>query len=181
MLSLSFTIITIVKQVEDSKMKVKKTIILAVAALCLTSFLFAGCTAKSEAVKGNNKSKSQRSFNKDDMKKRVEDSIKSLIDDKTITKEQGDKIVEAYTNRTGGQGRGNRQGNPQNGQNNQGTQNGQDNQNGQNNQGTQNGQNGNNQGRQRFNPLSKLVSDGTITQAQCDAVLAKLRGNISRN
>lgn len=115
----------------------------------------------------------------------MQDNIKSLVDDKTITQDQADKIVAAFTENMqgfGGQNRQrNNQNNDQNGQqnNNQGnTQNGQNNSQSNNQVDGQNRQNGRNG--QENSALKKLVTDGIITQVQADAVMQKIRGNFNR-
>ena len=179
----------------------KAAAILLAVSLPLT--VFAGCQNKNTSANAasnqagnanNNGSKRQNGSapNLDQFKQRLENNIKPLVDDKTLTQEQADKIVAALTENM--QGFGGRQRNDQSNQggqnNNQNSQNGSQS-NGQgntqnNNQGNaQNGQN-NSQNRQngRANQesiaLSKLVTDKVITQAQADAVMQKIRGNFNR-
>lgn len=166
--------------------KSKKSLKYAVASLLilsLASSLFMGCGSKTNAassnktVAGNNAGNGR--MNTDAMKKRMEDSISSLVTAGTITKDQEAKILDALTTGKGGFGR-NRNGN----QNSQGQQNTNGNSpNSGNNGNSSNSNNG--QGQRHFgngqNPLSKLVTDGIITQAQADAVMAKIRGNMGRN
>lgn len=145
---------------------ISKTVV-CLLAVSLSVVLFAGCQSQSASNAANQTTNSttQNSNKKpsaDDMKKRIQDNIQPLITAGTITQDQADKIVTAMTTRPQGNGQ-------QNGQQN-------------NNQNNQQGNTQNNGGqRQRRNPLSTLVSDGTITQAQADAVMQKMGGNFGRN
>lgn len=140
-----------------------KTVIMLLV-FTMSIFLFMGCQSKNSASSQNSaqSSNGRGNFNKDAMKKRYEDNLQQLVKDGTITQDQSNKILDSLTanmgNMGGRRGPQNNQGNQQN--NNQ-----------------QNG-NGNNQtSRPRNNPLSKLVSDGVITQQQADKVMEGLRGN----
>lgn len=139
----------------------KLTTILLVFGLVIFSFV--GCGSSSS---DKNTSPNKRGFNADKMKQRYEGKLKELVSNNTITQAQSDKILNALT--TGRQGNFNRRQN-----------NGQGNNQNSNQNNTQSGtQNGSGQGnRQNFNPLSKLVEDGTITQQQADTVWQSLRGN----
>lgn len=151
---------------------ISKTVV-CLLAVSLSVVLFAGCQSQSTSSTANqtsqtNSSTTQNSSNKpsqDAMKKRIQDDIQSLITAGTITQDQANKIVDAMTTRN----------NPNSSNQSNSSQ---SNSNQQSNQ--QNGNKGNGQ-RQRYNPLSKLVSDGTITQSQADAVMQKVRGNFTRN
>jgi competence protein ComGC len=117
----------------------------------------------------------------------MEENIKSLVSDGTITQSQADKILEALTQNPGGFGGQRRSGGNQQTDGQNGQQNGQGNssQNGNQNDnqnGNQNWQRNNNDGQngQRNSALSKLVTDGVITQAQADAVMEKIKGNFTR-
>lgn len=127
-------------------------------AIGVSMALFAGCQSSSGTSSSTTQS-SKQSSNKpstEQMKKRVQDSIQPLVTAGTITQAQADKIITAYEARPAGNGQKNKT---------------QDNQ-----QSSQQGSTQNNgQNKQRFNPLSKLVSDGTITQAQADAVTQKMK------
>lgn len=130
-------------------------------AISMSIFLFAGCKSNSNngaAAASSNQSSTQSSSrpNLDQMKKKIQDSIQPLVTAGTITQDQANKIVEAFTTRSNGGGQ-NRTQNKQQGNN------------------QKNGQN-----RQRNNSLAKLVSDGVITQAQADAVMQKMKGNLTR-
>ena len=98
------------------------------------------------------------------MKKRIQDSIQPLITDGTITQAQADKIVEAFTTNTH---KGSSQGNAQNNQKDNTQSN------------PQNGNKNNGQNKGRNSALTKLVTDGVITQAQSDAVMKKIGGNFT--
>lgn len=145
----------------------------------LSILVFSGCQKKNTQNNQNqsaNAAANGQRPNAEEMKKQTEDNVNALVKDGTITQAQADKIIEALTSNTQGfNGQGRRQGQNASG-NNQNNKNSQNNnsQNGQNGQG---GNQGNGGARQGFNPLSKLVSDGTITQAQADAVMQKIRGN----
>jgi polyhydroxyalkanoate synthesis regulator phasin len=137
---------------------------LTLVAVSMSAALFAGCQSKASSTTASQSSSSttqssttQNSKRPDpaQMKQRMEDNLKALVTAGTITQAQSDKILEALT------------ANNQNKDNQVNSKNNQQNSN----------QQGNNQNKQRYNPLSKLVSDGTITQAQADAVMQKIRGN----
>ncbi|MBV7273567.1 hypothetical protein I6U48_11665 [Clostridium sp. PL3] len=141
-----------------------KTMVTLVA-VSMSVFLFAGCQSKSNdnntAQAANNTTQNSKKPDPAQMKQRMQDNLKALVTAGTITQAQSDKILEALTTNTGKKDdQGKSQNNTQNN--------------------NQNNQQGNNQNRQRTNPLSKLVSDGTITQAQADAVMQKVRGNFNR-
>lgn len=129
----------------------------------LAVFLLAGCgSSKSD----NNTSGNKSGFNQAEMKQRYSDKLKELVSNGTITQAQSDKILTALT--TGKQGNFNRKQNS-----------GQDNST---KNRSQNSSNSNGQtNRRNFNPLSKLVQDGTITQQQADTVWQSLRGNGAGN
>ena len=152
----------------------------------MSLFLFTGCqskssesnskqaSAKSSSVDGNQSTKGRP--NADEMKKRMEDNINTLVADGTINQSQGDKILEALTANTQRfNGDKKPQDNKQNNQQNT-PQNDNNNNNGSGNNTQYSRQNGNTG---RNNALSKLVSDGVITQAQADAVMQKIRGNFN--
>lgn len=161
----------------------KAVVLLLAVSLPLT--VFAGCQSKNNSANaavnpvansGNNGGGSQNGAapNLDKFKQRTVDNVQALVDDKTITKDQADKIVAALTENR----QGNNQNNSKNAQqsNNQGTA-----QNGQN--PSQNNNQGNGQSRQggrKSSALNKLVTDGVITQEQADAVMQKVRGNFNR-
>lgn len=177
-----------------------KALLLSLSAVISMS-IFAGCqskTAKANAAKqGTTKGQRQNGqLNTEDMKKKMEENLNSLVADGTINQSQADKILEALTanpqgfggngkknnqngNQSNGQqnGQNDKQNNGQNSQQNSQQNNGQDKQN---NNG-QNKQNNNNQNKQGNNALTKLVTDGVITQAQADAVMQKIRGSLNRN
>lgn len=151
----------------------------------MSIFLLTGCqskssessskqaSAKSSNVDGNQSTKGRP--NADEMKKRMQDSISTLVVDGTINQSQGDKILEALTANTQ---RFNGDKKPQdNKQNNQ--QNTPQNKNNNNSSGNNTQYSRQNGSAGRNNSLSKLVSDGVITQAQADAVMQKIRGNFN--
>ncbi len=118
----------------------------------MSILLLAGCQSK------NTQSSNAQNTNRpsqEQMKKRMQDNIQPLVTAGTITQEQADKIIAAYTTRPAG----NKQNRSQDKQ--------------------QNNNQRNNQNRQKNNPLSKLVSDGVITQAQADAVMEKMKSNFT--
>lgn len=132
-------------------------------AIGMSIALFAGCQSNSstQAASNTTQSSSKQNSNKpsaEQMKKMVQDSLQPLITAGTITQAQADKIVTAYTTHPAGDGEKNKKQDKQ--QNNQ----------------QENTQN-KDENKQRVNPLSKLVSDGTITQAQSDAVIQKMKEN----
>lgn len=142
--------------------------------ISMSSFLLTGCNSNnaSAASNGQNGTSQNTKFDPEQMKQRMEDSIKPLVTKGTITQAQSDKIVEALTSNIGqfnGQrGQRNQQGNTQKQQSNT----------------SQDNTAGNNKADEkaaqktprRNSALDKLVSDGTITKAQEDAVM-QLIGN----
>ena len=165
-----------------------KKLVMLISALSVTGLLLTGCSSSNKNTQANAATQSQGqqnqqngknfSANSEERKKQMEDSVNSLVSDGTITKDQGTKVLSALTSSTQ---RPNGQQN-NNSSNNQGSANS-NNQN--NNEQSQNGQkspsnqNGQSKGiRGNFNPLSKLVSDGTITQSQADKIMEKVRANM---
>jgi polyhydroxyalkanoate synthesis regulator phasin len=143
----------------------KKYNFLSKTTVCLITvsmsiFLFAGCQSSStQAASTTTQSSSTKNSNKlspEEMKKKVQDNIQPLVTAGTITQDQADKIVTAYTTRATGSGQNKSQDKQQN------------------------NQQGNTQNKQKNNPLTKLVTDGVITQAQADAVMPKMKGNSTR-
>lgn len=133
-----------------------------VLAISMSIFLFAGCQSKGNdtgtAQTTSNTTQNSNKPSAEQMKKRIQDSIQPLVTAGTITQAQADKIITAYTTRPTGDGQKNKTQDKQ-----------------QNNQQGNNQNNG--QNKQRNNLLSKLVADGTITQAQADAVTQKVKEN----
>jgi polyhydroxyalkanoate synthesis regulator phasin len=124
-------------------------------AIGMSIVLFAGCQSNSGTSKtASNTTQNSQKPSADQMKKRIQDSVQPLVTAGTITQAQGDKIVTAYTTRPAEDGQNNKTPDQK-----------------------QNNQQGNTQNKQRNNPLSKLVTDGTITQAQADAVTQKMKEN----
>lgn len=144
-------------------------IITALLVFGLVTFLFAGCQSNNASAKTQG---TGRGFNQAQMKQRYSDKLKELVTNGTINQTQSDKILTALTTqmqsgfrRSQNNGQGNSQsGSQSNNQNNN----------------QSNGQ-GSQQNRQSFNPLIKLVQDGTITQQQADTVWQSLRGNRNGN
>ncbi|MBL4932651.1 hypothetical protein [Clostridium paridis] len=156
-----------------NKSILKKAIIPALV-LGITASILTGCQSKNNS--NNNKQANGKGYFKqggqrmdpEERKKQMQTNIDALVADGIITKDQGTKILEALTSNTRNQ---NGQANNSNQDNN--------NNNNNNNNSNNNSENGN-KNRQRFNPLSKLVSDGVITQDQADKVLQKVMGNFQR-
>lgn len=154
----------------------KAIIFLLMISISLT--IFTGCQSKSSQDNTSQASNSSnqgdtsntKKPNLDEMKKRMEDNISSLVKDGTINQTQADKIVDALTaNAQNFNGQRRSSNNQQNSQ-----------QNNQQAKEQNNGEGNNKQNKPRNNRLSKLVSDGVITQAQADAVMQKIRGNSAR-
>jgi polyhydroxyalkanoate synthesis regulator phasin len=170
-----------------------KKVIMLVSALSISGLLLTGCSSANKNDVAQASTQNQQSqqgqqgnsnfaANAEERKKQMETDVNALVSDGTLTKDQGTKVLEALTTlnqRPNGQGRGN---NAQ-GSNGQGTQNnnqGSTTQNGENSQqgqGTKNG-NGTKSNRGNFNPLSKLVSDGVITQDQATKVMEKVKADM---
>lgn len=127
----------------------------------MTAILFAGCQSNENKATQT----ASAGANADQRKKQMQDNISSLVTDGTINQSQADKIVEVLTTNTQRpSGQNNAQGNAQ--------KNLQEN--------IQSNTQGSTQNRQTNSPLNKLVSDGTITQVQADAVMQKIGGNFQR-
>lgn len=136
----------------------------------MSLFLFTGCQSKN--TQNTSDKTAKVNFSAEDMKKKMQDNINSLVTEGTINQSQADKVLEALsTNKMFSGQRKPQSGQPNNQQNYQSNnqQTGQSNSNG-----------SNNPNRQRANPLSKLVTDGVITQEQADAIMQKVRGNFGR-
>lgn len=131
-------------------------ILICITLASMSVFFFAGCQSKSKNNTSNTNNSGSRP-NAAQMQQKMQDDIKPLISDGTITQDQADKIVEAMTNRPRGNGKNNQQNGGKNSHQNKAQSNGQI--------------------IQRSNPLSKLVSDGVITQAQADTVMQKISSN----
>jgi len=80
--------------VKKSKLIKKQLLFLLVFSLSL--FIFAGCQSKS-AVTTSVSNKTNKSINIVTMKQKMQNSIKPLVANKTITQAQEDKIVTALT------------------------------------------------------------------------------------
>jgi len=138
--------------VKKSKLIKKQLLFLLVFSLSL--FIFAGCQSKSPVNTSSSKT-TNKSFNVGAMKQKMQDSIKPLVTNKTITQAQEDKIVAALTLMNSGKNNGNAQ-NKKSGQT-KGT-------------GTN----------KQLTELTKLVSDKVITQAQADAVTKAIKVNTTK-
>lgn len=154
------------------KSKLLHKLIFVVLTISMTFIIFTGCknsasnTVSAQQASGNSSSEANAASgnpgrNSDEMKKKIEDTINSLVSAGTINSDQGTKIIETLTTRPNNSNGGKKQPNSNNNTNNN------------NNENSQN----NRQDRQNFNPLSKLVEDKTITQEQADTVMNKLREN----
>lgn len=151
----------------DNKMKKFNKIAVVLAILSMTLFLFAGCQSKDSSDSGNGGTAQRKTFDKSTMEKNYKDKLAALVKDGTINQDQSGKILTALTARfdkkshgNGGQAGGNTAknsgnstgGNPPNG-------------------------NGGGQGKGSFSPLSELVTQKVITQAQADTVTKSVMGN----
>ncbi|PJI10516.1 MULTISPECIES: hypothetical protein [Clostridium] len=134
-----------------------KKIVMLLFTVSLAIFLLAGCQ-KNSASASNGSSNSSKKFDVSQMKQKYQEKLKDLVSKGTINQTQSDKILTTLTTRKRGNG----------GQHNRGGQN----------KDNQNNTNGN---RQNFNPLNKLVQDGTITQDQANTVWQELHGSFSKN
>ncbi|AWI03269.1 hypothetical protein [Clostridium drakei] len=152
--------------------------VMCLVTVAMSVSLFAGCGSKSSTSASSTKQTTSQSSNKtsnsDERKTQIQESLKTLVTAGTINQTQSDKILTALTTKPDNKGGDNKP--PQdNGQNN--NQNQQSSQ--QSNQ-QSNGQaslQGNDQNKGK-SPLSKLVTDGVITQAQADAVMQKISANM---
>jgi polyhydroxyalkanoate synthesis regulator phasin len=170
-----------------------KKVIMLISALSISGLLLTGCSSanKNDSAQASTPNQQNQqghqgngnfAANAEERKKQMETDVNALVSDGTLTKDQGTKVLEALTTltqRPNGQGRGKNTQNS-NGQGNQNNNQGSNNQSGQNNQqgqGTQNG-NGTKGNRGNFNPLSKLVSDGVITQDQATKVMEKVKADM---
>ena len=131
-----------------------------VFSMCL--ILFTGCQSKTATATSAKSPK--RNFNAADMKKKMETNITALVTAKTITQSQADKVLAVLSASQMYSG----EKTSQNGQT-------KDKQTVQPKANT-----GNTPSSQRANPLSKLVTDKVITQAQSDTIMEKVRGNFGR-
>ncbi|AKN33594.1 hypothetical protein Ccar_23340 [Clostridium carboxidivorans P7] len=150
--------------------------VMCLVAVAMSVSLFAGCGSKSSTSTGSSSTKqttsqsSNKTSNSDERKTQIQESLKALVTAGTINQTQSDKILTALTTKPDNKSGDNKP--PQdNGQNN--NQNQQSNQQG---NGQANSQ-GNDQNKGK-SPLSKLVTDGVITQAQADAVMQKISANM---
>jgi hypothetical protein len=148
--------------------------------------IFTGCQSKTAQSTSDKTAKV--AVNTADMKKKMGENIASLVTDKTITQSQADKVLEVLLSSQMFSGKGrsqngqtNNQQNPkQNDQeklqpNDQQTTKPNDQTNG-----NPNANGSNNANRQMANPLSNLVATKVITQAQSNAIMEKVRGNLGR-
>lgn len=154
------------------KHKFSGKMILALITVVMSTSLLFGCQSKSNNNTSTNTSsgtnqttssstQNSKSPNQEDMKKQMQEDIKSLVTAGTITQAQADKIIEALTPSDNSK-KDSQQNPPQNPPQ-------QNNNEGSNKDGNQN--------KPKDGRLSKLVTDGTITQAQADAVMQKIKKN----
>lgn len=166
MMLLIVIVIVIKRRDKMRKHNILGKTIICILAVSISAVLIAGCQSKSSTASSADQTTNKttqndnKQSNADERKNQMQSNIDSLVTAGTITKDQGDKILEALTaNRpekgnsedtqqsSGGQGSTQNSGQPPKGN----------------------------------NPLSKLVSDGTITQAQADAVMKNMRKNSPSN
>jgi polyhydroxyalkanoate synthesis regulator phasin len=163
-----------------------KKLVMLISVLSITGLLLTGCSSSNKNTQANAATQDQQGqqseqngknfgANLEERKKQMEDSVNSLVSDGTITKDQGTKVLAALTSSTQ-RPNGQKNNNNGNGQGNANSNNQNNNQQGQKGQQAPNNQNGQSKGfRGNFNPLSQLVSDGTITQEQADKIMEKVR------
>jgi polyhydroxyalkanoate synthesis regulator phasin len=141
----------------------KKVVMLLIAA-SLSTFLLMGCQSSSSSNSTTGTSSDSTSSNRPNMsqmKQNYETQLKALVTKGTINQTQSDKILATLTQgRQGHKPSGNGSGNYSHKGGNGGN----------------GAQGGNGQNRQ-YNPLNKLVQDGTITQDQANTVWQQLRGS----
>ncbi|MFT8314923.1 MAG: hypothetical protein ABF633_11875 [Clostridium sp.] len=146
-----------------AKFRTFNKIAIMLLVLAMSAFLIMGCQSKNSGSSQNSSgSNGRRTFNADAVKQRYEQDLQALVKAGTITQDQSTKILDSLTANMNNMGQGRRRTNSQG--------------NSQNNTAQGNGKN-NQTGTPRNNPLSKLVSDGVITQEQADKVMQGLRGN----
>lgn len=183
------------------KAKILRSLSLIVIIFSISAFMFTGCQKKTDNTTAQNnqnqnatRGQNRGNFDPAQMKTRMSDSIKSLVDDKTITQEQSDKIVEALTSNMGNFGN---RGNGNNGQTYQKNNNkngntanngsssnknstGSDTTQGSNSNGDNKPSQGNNPNNPRNKAINDLVTQGVITQDQANKVLEKIQSGFGR-
>lgn len=124
--------------------------VICLVAISMSVVLFAGCQSKTASAASTTTTKTSQTNkpNADKMKTQTQESLKTLVTAGTITQAQSDKILEALT-----ANRGNKTGDKK----------------------EKSSQQSGDATKTRTSPLSKLVTDGVITQAQSDAVTAKMK------
>lgn len=143
-------------------------ILISLLSITMVIFLFTGCGSSgtnSQSKSTSNTSKEtantdNKAGNNEDMKQQMESDLKSLVTAGTITEEQSTKILEALTTKPDSD----KQNKPADNSENT----------------AEKSTEKNDQNKLESNensPLSKLVSSGTITQTQADAVMNKLKEN----
>ncbi|NMM62014.1 hypothetical protein HBE96_04775 [Clostridium sp. P21] len=149
--------------------------IMGLIAISMSLSLLAGCQSKSTTSNSSSTTKqittqasqsSSKKVSSDERKKQIQEGVKALVTAGTITQAQSDKIVEALTTMPSGNKDG---------------ENKQDSNKPDNKPNQQGGQQDNNQNSNQNkpgSPLSKLVSEGVITQTQADAVMEKIKGSM---
>lgn len=164
--------------------KISLLLFIVTLAACITVVLsFAGCgktQAASASASGSSSSKS-RTFNVENFKQQLDDSLASLVQDGTISSDQEDKIITAITDsmssrmknmqsRASGSSHSSWNGSRPSGSGNR--------QSGSGSRPSGSGNGGRGFGTAMYGEaLSTLVKNGTITQAQSDAVTKLLEQN----
>ncbi len=134
--------------------------VMCLIAISMSAALFAGCQSKtaSSTAKQTSTETSQsnnKKPNADEMKKQTQESMKTLVTAGTITQAQSDKIVAALTTKPADNKDGDKK--PESNKD--------------------DSKQTSDDSKTKISPLSKLVTDGVITQAQSDAVMAKMKEN----
>lgn len=151
---------------------------LLIMSLCL--FLLAGCKKNNDNA-GNNQAPGREM----QYQQNIKSGLDELVKDGTITQDQADKIETALSSMGGGFGRRNGNGSRPEGSGSAPERSGsRPDFNGSKPAGNwssrANGSNSGTGNMRGFSPLSQLVTDGTITQQQADAVMQKIMGGFGR-
>lgn len=135
-------------------MKKISKILIVISMLTVSMFIFAGCQSSSSSSDANSTKQQGKKFDKSAMQQRMKTNLEALVKAGTITEDQSSKILTALTSRTQGSKGNSAEGNSANGY------------------GRRNG---------GQTALNALVQQGTITQAQEEAVLKSVTGNRQNN